>query len=74
MDDMHFNDRLDKLRNYIMCYNRLPRRNSNNESKYIGLWLCHITQLYKNNKGIMAIPEYRTQWEAFKQEFNLLLL
>ena len=66
-------ENLIKLEEYIIKYNKLPIQESKvKDIKYLGCWLSHQKDCYKNNKGIIIDKEIRKLWEEFIEKYVYL--
>ena len=63
-------ENLNKLENYIIENNKLPKRKSkDNNIKSLGGWVSSQKKNYKNNKCIMKNEEIRKKWEDFIEKY-----
>ena len=66
-------DNFKQIEEYINKYNKLPSKNDKDKNiKYLGCWLSHQKNKYKNNTGIMKNEEIRGLWEQFIEKYKEL--
>jgi superfamily II DNA or RNA helicase/ribosomal protein S17E len=66
----YWNENLIKLEEFINKYNKLPSaENKDRNIKYLGCWLSHQKDCYKNNESIMKNEEIKKQWEEFIEKY-----
>jgi superfamily II DNA or RNA helicase len=67
--------KLEKIKNYINENKKSPLSYDKNKNlKYLGSWLCHQKDNYKNNKGNMKIEKIKNKWKEFNEEYKEYLL
>lgn len=66
-----WNNKLDKVKDFINKYNKKPNSNSKNENeKVLGKWMGQQHILYDKNIQIMKIDNIRQKWEDLLEEYK----
>ena len=68
-------DKLRKVEEYILKYNKLPSQADKNSNKCsLGSWVSTQKQNYKKKEGIMTNEDIRTIWEDFVEKYQDLFM